>query len=183
MSSFWLEPKDLASIVDRAEHAYPQECCGLLVGKIQGDQIMAIEVYPMTNQWDQGDPALAMLFEAEAMTGLPEKPAKESAKEPAKEPNPRPTAERRYTIDPRAMLDVQKLARDRGLVIVGIYHSHPEHLAIPSEYDRRFAWAEYVYPIVSVRRGYASDVRIWKLDDHQQFYELELHLLGNVNSG
>ncbi len=110
----------------------------------------------MANHWNQDT---ARDFEAAMIAPTPET---------------LPTTERRYTIDPRAMLDVQKLARDRGLAIIGIYHSHPEHPAIPSEYDRKFAWAEYVYPIVSVRRGHLSEVRAWMLDDDRQFYELEL---------
>ncbi|TAF50862.1 MAG: M67 family peptidase [Oscillatoriales cyanobacterium] len=143
-------------MIEHAEHSHPEECCGLLVGQIQGDRIAAIEVYPMANQWN-------------LETG-PEFEAAISAPKPAT----LPSRERRYTIDPRAMLEVQKLARDRGLTIVGVYHSHPEHPAIPSEYDRELAWADYVYPIVSVRRGYPSAVRVWQLDDDQQFVELEL---------
>jgi proteasome lid subunit RPN8/RPN11 len=143
-------------MIEHAEHSHPEECCGLLVGKVQGDRVAAIEVYPMANQWN---PETGRDFEAAMNATVPET---------------LPTAERRYTIDPRAMLDVQKIARDRGLAIVGIYHSHPEHPAIPSEYDRKFAWAEYVYPIVSVWRGHPSEVRVWMLDDDRQFCELDL---------
>jgi proteasome lid subunit RPN8/RPN11 len=149
-----MNPNDLAAMIEHAEHFHPEECCGLLVGQLQGDRIAAIEVYPMANQWS---PETGRDFEV-AMS--------------ATEPDTLPTRERRYTIDPRAMLDVQKLARDRGLAIVGIYHSHPDHPAIPSEYDREFAWADYVYPIVSVRRGHPSEVRVWRLDDDRQFVEL-----------
>lgn len=154
-------------MIEHAEHSHPDECCGLLVGTMQDDRVTAIEVYPMANHWN---PETARDFEAAMLAKLdPTKP--DLAKPETTDP---PSTERRYTIDPRAMLDVQKLARDRGLAIVGIYHSHPEHLAIPSEYDREFAWADYVYPIVSVRRGHLSEVRAWRLDDDRQFYELEL---------
>jgi proteasome lid subunit RPN8/RPN11 len=66
-------------------------------------------------------------------------------------------------------LRVQKQARDRELDIIGIYHSHPDHPAIPSEFDRAIAWHHYSYIIISVQQGIASDLRSWTLDPHHQF--------------
>ncbi len=99
------------------------------------------------------------------------------------------TRERRYTIDPRDMLRVQKQAREKGLKIIGIYHSHPDHRAVPSECDRAQAWPEYAYTIVSVQgqsqnsdRGLEPsfnqgkenaaktvDVKTWTLDSNHHF--------------
>ncbi len=79
------------------------------------------------------------------------------------------TKNRRYTIDPRDMLRVQKQARDQKLSIIGIYHSHPDHVAVPSECDRAGAWPDYAYTIVSVRSGKAVDVKNWALDSDHQF--------------
>lgn len=76
---------------------------------------------------------------------------------------------RRYWIDPKEMLRVQREARDEGLSIIGVYHSHPDHVAVPSECDRTLAWPDYAYIIVSVCNGKAVDVQNWALDSDHQF--------------
>lgn len=78
---------------------------------------------------------------------------------------------RRYAIAPEIMLKVQKEARDRSLNIIGIYHSHPDNPAIPSESDRVQAWQEYSYIIVSVPNGKAGELKSWHLDGDRQFQE------------
>ena len=42
-------------------------------------------------------------------------------------------------------------AAEHGLELIGWYHSHPDHPARPSEFDREHAWPWYSYVIVSVR--------------------------------
>ncbi len=76
---------------------------------------------------------------------------------------------RRYWIDPADMLRVQKQSREDDLNIIGIYHSHPDHVAVPSECDRALAWPTYAYVIVSVCDGQAVDVQNWALDSDHQF--------------
>ena len=78
---------------------------------------------------------------------------------------------RRYAIAPEIMLKVQKEARSCSLNIIGIYHSHPDNPAIPSESDRVQAWQEYSYIIVSVPNGKAGELKSWYLDDNHQFQE------------
>jgi proteasome lid subunit RPN8/RPN11 len=72
------------------------------------------------------------------------------------------------------MLKAQKDARDRNLDIVGIFHSHPDHPAVPSEFDRAIAWQQYSYIIVSVQNGLARDLKSWSLDDDDQFQHEEI---------
>ena len=52
--------------------------------------------------------------------------------------------------------------------MIGIYHSHPDSPAKPSEYDRVHAWPVYVYVIVSVKAGKADDVKAWTLREEAQ---------------
>jgi proteasome lid subunit RPN8/RPN11 len=66
-------------------------------------------------------------------------------------------------------MSVQRDGRERNLDIIGIYHSHIDHPAVPSECDRRLAWSSYSYVIVSVVHGKASDLKSWCLDDQHQF--------------
>ncbi len=79
------------------------------------------------------------------------------------------TKTRRYSIAPEDMLAGMREARRRSLDIIGIYHSHPDHPAIPSECDRALAWSQYSYLIVSVEQGTAIDCRSWALNDQHQF--------------
>ena len=78
----------------------------------------------------------------------------------------------RYVISPETILAAQREARVAGLEIVGYYHSHPDHPARPSDFDREHAWPGLSYLIVSVERGQAVDARSWRLaDDRERFDE------------
>ena len=81
--------------------------------------------------------------------------------------------ERRFLISPESMFRVEKEARASGLSIVGFYHSHPDHPARPSDYDREHAWPYYSYIIVSVERGTATDLTCWTLDNEDKYFEAE----------
>ena len=76
----------------------------------------------------------------------------------------------RFSVTAQDVLDAEKSARQQGLDVVGWYHSHPDHPARPSEYDRDHAWPWYSYVIVSVAPGQPQDMTSWRLnDDRQQF--------------
>ncbi|MBE9199266.1 MULTISPECIES: M67 family metallopeptidase [unclassified Nodularia (in: cyanobacteria)] len=139
-----LLPQHLQTIYTHAESTYPEECCGLILGHLGREGKTVIEVIPTENAWNtQADE-------------FPDEHTLQSTR-------------RRYAIAPQVMLQAQKAARDRNWNIIGIYHSHPDNSATPSECDRRYAWAEYSYIIVSVLNGKAAKVQSWILDDHHQF--------------
>ncbi len=78
----------------------------------------------------------------------------------------------RYLISPETVLAAHKEARVLGLDVVGYYHSHPDHPAQPSEFDRDHAWPGVSYLIVSVRKRQVVDARSWRLaDDRERFDE------------
>ena len=82
------------------------------------------------------------------------------------------SARNRYLIDPDAFRRAQKTLDDEGLEIVGVYHSHPDHPAEPSAFDREHAWPRLSYIIVAVAAGRAGDMRSWRLsDDRAAFTE------------
>ena len=72
--------------------------------------------------------------------------------------------ERRYLIDPREILTVEKEVRGSGQEVLGFYHSHPNHPAEPSEFDRSHAWPWYSYVILSIVDRKPADLRAWLLD-------------------
>ncbi|MDR2850923.1 MAG: M67 family metallopeptidase, partial [Desulfovibrio sp.] len=62
----------------------------------------------------------------------------------------------RFLIAPVDFMRAERHARAAGLEIVGFYHSHPDHPALPSDYDREQALPFYCYIIVSVNKAKAE---------------------------
>lgn len=72
--------------------------------------------------------------------------------------------ERRYEITPDDYRKANREASDRGLDVVGFYHSHPDHPAEPSATDLDEAtFPGYTYMIVSVHGGTPVDITAWTL--------------------
>ena len=87
-------------------------------------------------------------------------------------------ATNRYLIAPHDFLSAEREARVRGAEIVGVYHSHPDAPARPSEYDREHAWPWYQYLIVSVAGRNVQEARVWTLaDDRAAFDEGDLKVM------
>jgi len=147
-----IRSEQLQIIQRHAEADYPAECCGILLGQVEGDSKEVSEVAPIPNL--RHDPA-----RAEELLPLDD-PGHESERN-------------RFLIDPREQLRVEKDARARTLTVLGYYHSHPDHPARPSGYDREHAWPWYSYVIVSVEQGRARDTRSWALHDDRAGFEPE----------
>lgn len=79
----------------------------------------------------------------------------------------------RYALDPRDFLRAERIAEEQGLDVVGVWHSHPDHAAVPSQTDLDAAWPGYAYVIVSVVGGRALETRSWRLDT-DRFIEEEV---------
>jgi proteasome lid subunit RPN8/RPN11 len=152
--SLRLSAQHLDSIRAHGARDYPSECCGILLGKAEDGAKQVLEVVPLANL--RHDPKRAQEL-------LPlDEPGRESERN-------------RFLIDPLEQLRVEKDARARGLDVVGYYHSHPDHPARPSEYDRDHAWPWYSYVIVSVERGVPKALTSWVLaEDRSRFEEEEI---------
>jgi proteasome lid subunit RPN8/RPN11 len=132
------------AIAAHAEQAYPNECVGLLLGRAEGRRKVAEDVYLAQNTWT----ADVALTDAEQEHSLRD----------------------RFYLDPRDYLLADREARARGLDIIGCYHSHPDHPAIPSERDRTGAQGVgagslFSFLIQSVRQGQAAELTAWLLAD------------------
>ena len=77
---------------------------------------------------------------------------------------------RRFSIDPLALMKAEKSAAQGGQVVLGFYHSHPDHPARPSETDRQFGWPYYSYVIVSIQSREAVDMTSWVLDEQTETF-------------
>ena len=74
------------------------------------------------------------------------------------------SAHNRYNIAPQELIRIQRQARERGLDIVGFYHSHPDHPAQWSQTD--FAEAHWIgcsYVIIAVEKGVARQTNSFLL--------------------
>jgi proteasome lid subunit RPN8/RPN11 len=82
---------------------------------------------------------------------------------------------RRFEIAPFDYLQAERYALDNDLLLLGIYHSHPNHPAIASETDRLAAQPYFSYVIISVQQGKFADLLSWRLNEQQQFDAETIH--------
>ncbi|MDR2134394.1 MAG: M67 family metallopeptidase, partial [Treponema sp.] len=116
------------AIRSEGEKAYPNECCGILLGAISDDDRRVVEdIIPIDN-------------------------AREAEEQ-----------YHRFRIEPEDFLRAEKEAAARGRDVLGFYHSHPDHPARPSGYDRDNAVPFYSYVIVSVEKALAEALTSWRL--------------------
>jgi proteasome lid subunit RPN8/RPN11 len=139
-------------IYNQAEQVYPEECCGILLGTIDGLKKTVVEVIPTVNVWLKPELVDNSLAPDEVLK----------------------TKNSRYTIEPQAIFKAQKRSRELKLNIIGFYHSHPNAPAVPSSCDRDRAWEVYSYPIVSVIEGRVNDFQSWILDSQGIFQSEEI---------
>jgi proteasome lid subunit RPN8/RPN11 len=86
----------------------------------------------------------------------------------------------RYALVPEDYLQGEQEAARLGLDLIGIFHSHPDHPDLPSEFDREWAWPTFAYLITSVHSGRASGSRAWLLKEDRSGF-LEEPLASTVN--
>ena len=78
---------------------------------------------------------------------------------------------RRFEIAPKDYLNAEKFADENELQLLGVYHSHPNHPAIPSEHDRIAAQPFFSYIIISVQENEVAGIRSWQLNANLEFDE------------
>lgn len=126
-----------------AEEAYPHECCGLLVGRIEdGGRTRVVSATCRVENTFEEDERF-----------------------------------HRMAIEPLEYAKAERLHASRGLGVVGNYHSHPDHPAVPSQFDLEHLapWETMSYVVVSASEGKAVDFRSWEVDaDHTRFNEEEV---------
>lgn len=78
---------------------------------------------------------------------------------------------RRFAISPLDYLKAERYALEQGLTLLGIYHSHPNHQAIPSRHDLKQAQPFFSYLILSVKEQEVPEFRSWRVNETGKFEE------------
>ncbi|MDB5298805.1 MAG: Mov34/MPN/PAD [Phycisphaerales bacterium] len=118
--------------------AYPNECCGILIGR----------------DLTEGGATLRVVERLEPGRNVFEKEEQYH----------------RFSIDPAQQLKAERAAEQEGKLVLGYYHSHPDHPARPSEYDRQHAWPFYSYVIVAIANRIPAAMTSWVLDDQTETF-------------
>lgn len=79
----------------------------------------------------------------------------------------------RFSISGQQLMQAERTAGERNELVVGFYHSHPDHPARPSEYDRQHAWPFYSYVIVAVAKGRAAEMTSWQLNEITEAFDAQ----------
>jgi proteasome lid subunit RPN8/RPN11 len=127
---------------------YPHECCGALLGRdgAEGDSTAPGSVQ---------EPVREILALFPLVNRRDDSP------------------HNRFSVTAEDVRDAEKAAQGKKLDVVGWYHSHPDHPARPSQYDREHAWPWYSYVIVSVAKGKPAEMTSWRLNDDRSEYACE----------
>jgi len=80
-----------------------------------------------------------------------------------------------FEIAPKDYLYAENFAEQNNLHLLGIYHSHPNQPAVPSEHDRLAAQPYFSYIIISVFNNTLAATRSWRLNDNLQFVEEKIN--------
>lgn len=145
-----IPPRFLKTIFEQAEHDYPHECCGMILGP-RGKKEELSRLRPCVNVQDDYH-----------------------KRDPKNFPR---TAEMAYFIEPRELLAIQKETRAAEEEIRVIYHSHVDASAYFSEEDTHIACpdGEPAYPgvdylVVSVYKRKAQESNLFTWDPSQKKY-------------
>lgn len=79
----------------------------------------------------------------------------------------------RFSVTSEDVRSAEKAAREAGSEVIGWYHSHPDHPAKPSEFDREHAWPWYSYIIVSVVERTPKEMTSWRLANDRSHFNTE----------
>lgn len=131
-----IEEKPWLAMVLHAERTYPNECCGVMMGRIEGTNKYVTEALPLENVFAgaQGE---------------------------------------RYEVRPEDLLTAERTARDNGLDLVGIFHSHPDCAAYFSTTDLKNSCPWYSFVVLSVNNGKFDHANSFLPDIEQTAAETE----------
>jgi proteasome lid subunit RPN8/RPN11 len=146
----WISKQLVEGIRGHGAESYPYECCGALLGRDHSFLLgldMDVDVRKVPRE------VLALL---PLVNRRDDSPCN------------------RFSVSAKDVLAAEKAAGEQSLDLIGWYHSHPDHPAHPSDYDREHAWPWYSYIIVSVQAGAPAEMTSWRLADDRSGFAPEM---------
>ncbi len=131
-----LGTETIAAIREHGREAYPEECCGALLGTAGHGAVRVTRVERTEN-------------------------------------SSREEKRRRYVVAPLEYVRVERLADADGLSLLGFYHSHPDHPAVPSEYDREHGLPFFHYVVLAVGPESSGEIASYLLSEDRGVFERE----------
>jgi proteasome lid subunit RPN8/RPN11 len=119
-----IESGPWAAMVAHARAAYPNECCGAMLGVTDGESKTVRESIALENAFEGAQAA-------------------------------------RYELRPEDLIAADKAARDRGMDLIGIYHSHPDCDAYFSHTDLQNSCPWYSFVVLSIQKGEFNHANSW----------------------
>jgi proteasome lid subunit RPN8/RPN11 len=119
-----IQSEPWAAMVAHARRTYPNECCGAMIGTLDGDVKMVSEAVALENAFQGAQAA-------------------------------------RYELRPEDLLAADKAARERGMDLIGIYHSHPDCDAYFSKTDLQNSCPWYSFVVLSIQKGEFHHANSW----------------------
>jgi proteasome lid subunit RPN8/RPN11 len=141
----WITAELAKKIREHGVETYPYECCGALLGT-------DLDI----RAFDPNENSRKISREVLSLFPLVNR----------RDDSPR----NRFAVTADDVREAEKAASSQGLEVIGWYHSHPDHPARPSDFDRDHAWPWYSYMIVSVHSGVPKDMTSWRLKDDRSGY-------------
>lgn len=77
----------------------------------------------------------------------------------------------RYEVSPEDFIQAETKAAQLGLDLIGVFHSHPDHPAQPSQFDLDHAMPNFCYLISAIEGGQAKITRAWRLRADQDAFD------------
>lgn len=87
--------------------------------------------------------------------------------------NERGDTNNRYAVSSLMLMRAERALEAEGLGIVGYYHSHPDHTAQYSAYDRDHALPNMSYVILSIEQGLYKNILSWRLAEDRSHMHAE----------
>jgi proteasome lid subunit RPN8/RPN11 len=125
-----IEPQPWAAMVQHAREIYPNECCGAMLGSVDGGAKVVREALPLENAFEGAQAA-------------------------------------RYQLRPEDLLAAGRVARQRRMELIGIYHSHPDCDACFSQTDLQNSCPWYSFVVLSIKNGEFHHANCWLPDAGQ----------------
>ena len=122
-----IEAEPWAAMTEDARARYPDECCGVMLGSVEGEAKLVREAIPLRNVY--------------------------------------PGSRRgRYELAPEDLICASRAARESGMKVIGVYHSHPDRDAYFSRADLQGSCPWYSFVVLSMRGRSVARAGSWLPD-------------------